>query len=225
MLTYKFSRREKGLLLGFALILVLLAWYQFVYAGTTNRLTELQGEISTVQTETTLATSKVSEMNRMQQVIDERKAAGAVPRTVPDYDNIRPLMVELNTVLSVANSYELSFSELAMGTNYVERGVDIVYGCNSYDAAEAIIKSLANGTYPCSIGAVTINDSSARSGNNSSTRGLVSGSSVSVSLAVTFYEKLPAGVAAPVSSTSSSSTSSSSSTNSSKGSTTTGASK
>ncbi len=190
MLTYTLSRREKALLLVFAVFLLAIIWYHFVFVASTNQKTELDSQIATVQTQQQIARKKIANMKSMQKTIDQCKAEGVKPKIIPEYDNIRLLTAELNSVLAATESYTISFPELNKGESYLERSVDIVYGCSSYEAAEEIVNTLANGSYPCSIGAVSIVDTSARTDGSSSTRGLVAGSNVSVSLSVTYYEKL-----------------------------------
>ena len=156
MLTYTFSRREKALLLLLAIVMVIIVWFIFVYQGTTNRITELEGEISATQTQISVDETRVAQQTQMQSVIDQRKAEGAEPTIMPDYDNMQSLMAELSGIMAAAESYTLSFDQLAEDEQgHILRGVVVNYTTADYQAAEKIVESLAEGRYPCRIDSVS----------------------------------------------------------------------
>ena len=157
MLTYKFSKREKALILGLALLVVFIVWFMFVYQGTTNRITELEGQISATQTQISSAETRVAQQAHMQSVIDQRKAEGAQPMQMPDYDNMEYLMRELNRIMAAANNYSLSFDQLTKDEQgHIVRGARINYETTTYDEAEAIVKSLTQCIYPCRIDSLSM---------------------------------------------------------------------
>ena len=186
MISYTFSKREKALLLGLAIVLVAIAWYVLVYQRTTDEINRAQSQISVIQTQVAQESARVAQMNQMKSEIEESKAAGVTPVPIPAYDNLRPLMDELNDILRMADTYSLTFDDVADPTDgYVRRGVVVVYSCGSYDAAEAVVNALANGKYPCSIDSISIVDGTTRSSGRTGT----SSSAVSASAHVTFFEK------------------------------------
>jgi hypothetical protein len=183
MLTYKMSRREKALVLVFAIILVAVAWFVFVYQNTTDQITKIEGELSTVQSQTQLMEARASQIDQMKAEIEQRKAEGAKPVEVPEYDNIQPLMAQLNRIMSAAASYSLSFDDLdTSNAGYVARGVRIDYESSSYEAAESIVDALAAGKYPCRVDTISINDKSTKASSSKD-------APVSASVHVTFFEK------------------------------------
>ena len=145
MLKYSLSRREKALLLGLAIILLFLAWFMLVFQRTNEQIISLDGEISAVDSQVTTANAQVSRMHAMQATIDKQKAAGVSPTTVPTFDNMTPLMAELNGILGITTTYSLAFDDLDTKTSaeYVLRGVTIDYGCDSFVAAENVVRALA----------------------------------------------------------------------------------
>ena len=186
MISYTFSKREKALLLGLAFVLVAIAWYMLVFQRATDEINRAQSQISVIQTQIAQESARVTQMNQMKREIEESKAAGVTPVAIPAYDNLRPLMDELNDILRMADTYSLTFDEVAEPTDgYVRRGVVVVYSCGSYDGAEAVANALANGKYPCSIDSISIVDGASRSTGRASS----STSSVSASAHVTFFEK------------------------------------
>ena len=198
MLTYTFTRREKALILVFALLLVAIAWFWFVYQNTTNAMYKIDEELTTVQSEIDIQQARLTQMNSMAQVVEQRKAEGAKKTVMPVYDNLQPLMTQLNSIMSKADSFTLSFDQLDReNPEYVMRGVRIDYTCDSYKKAEAIVKALAGGDYPCSIDTVAISDPNAGK-SATSTSGIgwsttTKDGKVQASVHVTFFESLPAG--------------------------------
>lgn len=184
MFSYAFSTREKILLVALAVILVAIAWFVLIYQGTTNEITRLEGEIASTQSTITVEEARLKAMNSMQKEIDAAKAAGAAPVPVPAYDNLRPLMAELNTIMGMTNTYTLSFDKVnAESGSYVNRGVRIDFSCNSYAEAENVVKALAGGTYPCVIDSITVADGTVRTTTRSGT------ATCNASIHVTFFER------------------------------------
>ena len=185
MLTYSLSKREKLLVLVLALILVALAWFMLVFQRTGDEITSLESQIANVESEIGVDQARIVQMNSMKSAIEEYEAAGKKAVEVPSYDNMKPLMSELNSVMKATDTYSISFDELNAdsASGYVQRGVKIVFGCGSYDAAKTIVNALADGKFPCVIDAISITDNAAGGSSRSS------GSSVSVTLHLTYLEK------------------------------------
>lgn len=192
MITYKLSKREKALLLLLALVLVAIAWFVLVFQNTTSQVARLESEISTTESSIQFDRNRVSQMEAMQATIDERKAEGAKMAQVPEYDNLQAVMAELNRIMEAVPTYTLSFDDLdrESGDEYVRRGVGISFNADSYASAEAVIKALANGAYPCVVDSAAITDSSARS-SSSRTNAAQGSAAVSAYVHVTFFEKYP----------------------------------
>ena len=191
MLTYTFSRREKALLLMLALVMVVIVWFVFVYQGTTNRITELEGQIASTQTQISADETRVAQMDQMQATIDQRKADGVAPTIMPDYDNMQSLMLELNQIMAAATSYSLSFDQVVSDDKgHIERGVRIDYTTPNYKSAKKIVEALAAGQFPCRIDSVTTALHYEGYDYVQNKKGAVS---VSASVHVTFFENAPEG--------------------------------
>jgi uncharacterized protein YxeA len=217
MLDYTFSKREKVLLVILALIAIGILYYQVIYRNVQDQLDSLNSQISEAQDETVTATAKLSKMKTMQAAIDSYKAAGLKATEMPSYDNITPLMAELNTTLASSSDYTLSFDDVDTSSTTVERGVDLTFGASSYASARSILDSLLQGSYPCSLDEFTITDNSAEivSSTKSSSvvgSGTTSSSNVSVTAHFTFYEQNGGSTSSSSSSSSDTATNSSSDT-------------
>jgi hypothetical protein len=196
MLTYTFSKREKALIVVFAVFLLVLAWYQFVFVNVQDQVSALNADIATAQDTVTTDTAKVSELKTMRAAIEQYKAEGLSPRTMPSYDNTQNLMNLLNAQLSGTTEYSIKFGDLdtTSESGVVLRGADLSFGCNSYADAKTVLASLAQGAYPCSIDSLAITDNTAsKSSSGTSVVGSGTSSSTTPSFSVTahltFYEK------------------------------------
>lgn len=195
MLTYTFSRREKGLLAVLACVLVLVLWYQFVFVNVQNQTTALDGRINDAKDQLVVDQAKITQMSSMQKSIDGYKSQGLVPTNMPKYDNMQNLMTILNTTLSQTENYTLKFDDLdTKEAGVAKRGVSLTFGCASYDAAKATISSLQKGIYTCSVDSVSITDTAASKTTSTSNIGSGSTSTASKSAYavvahLTFYEK------------------------------------
>ena len=188
MLNYKFSKRESILIAVFAIVLIGLLWYQFVYQNAMGQLASLDTQIQETQTEASLARAQLAQIDQMKEEIEEHKDSGIKPIELPLYDNTTALMARLNAVLARTLDYALSFDAVDASTATVERGCTIRFGCTSLDQAKKIMAKLEHDTFACSIDAVTINvaNTSAYANTTYASNG---GAKVSVSLHAMFYEK------------------------------------
>lgn len=157
MLTYTFSRREKVLIAVFTALLVAVGWYQLVYVTTTNQLMVLETELEEVESDIKASQTKLAKKKEMQNAIEQRRAAGTKPKPMPEYDNLKPLMSELDGIMAQASSYSLTFDSIdTESSEYVHRGVSMQFGCSSFKAADELVRTIADGTYPCIIDMVKI---------------------------------------------------------------------
>ena len=189
MLSYTLSKREKALLLILAIVIIGIAWFVLVFQRTTNEIYDLDSQIATIDTNVATASAKVGRMKAMEKAIDDYEAAGVSPKVVPSYDNMTPLMSELNGIMSKTAAYTLSFDALDFESSkdYVLRGVTVDYSCDSLKAAEEVVGDLANGKFPCSIDSVSISDKTA--GARTRVTSVAGAAPVSASVHITFFEK------------------------------------
>ena len=190
MFKYTFSRREK-ILLGALLVAALaIAWYFLVFQYVSNETTKLNSEISSVQTEQITDSSMVAKKKQMENSIEEYKAAGLVPKEIPDYDNAPQLMAELNNIMGKTLTYNIKFGDpdLLSDPDYVTREVQITYGTDTFEQAEAVITELGDGRYPCRIDEISIisHDAGGSSGR------VTGASAFQGTVHATFYEKADA---------------------------------
>lgn len=231
MLTYTFSKREKAMLVVLAVMLLAIVYYRFFFVSVNEQVDSLQGQIASTEDQITIDTAKALELSTMKKSIQEYQAAGRRETSMPDYDNITPLMATLNGTLSVTNNFSLSFDDLdGSEAGMVKRGVTLSFTCENYTQARGVIDALAQGEYPCSIESVSITDNSATASSSSygiasagTSDGTTRADNYEVTAHLTFYERgtLPGAQTDDGTSDSSTSTDAGSSAGSTTGTTTT----
>lgn len=159
MFKYKFSKREKVLVGGLIVVVVILLWYLFVFQRTNEDISRINSEISNIQQENVVNEQMIANMKNMQESIDKHKARGDSTITIPTYDNIKPLMAELDGVLGATTTYSIAFDDLDLSSSeYVLRPVKITFGCDSYETVEGVANALAKGGFPCVISELSFTD-------------------------------------------------------------------
>ena len=152
MLKYTFSTREKVLIGIFAVIVLALLWYVFVFQNVQDQVRKIDAEIATAQDTLTIDTAKVAQKKKMEDAIARYVASGARITEVPKYDNIQNVMEQLNAVLAGTTNYSMNFDQVTPSeNNSIERGITLTFGCGSYTDAVNILTSLARGQYPCRV--------------------------------------------------------------------------
>lgn len=203
MLTYTFSQREKIMIALLAVVLIAVLWYKFIFEGVQSQLSSLDVEIANAQDELVISNYKVANIKQIEGRLERYRNSGASMKVMPTYDNIRPLSASLNATLQAATTYTLRFDEIGSGSkdssggegaaatsnDAVQRGVTLSFDCDSYATVRTILSALVEGEFPCTIDSLSITDNTVRNGTRTSAS---TGSAVSATAHLTFYEKLSA---------------------------------
>ena len=188
-LSKQFTRREKVLLVILALLLLFAFYFLGVHRPVTTSLVRIQEESETVATELTVLEAKEQRMIQMQQELDEILSQPNVAE-IPTYDNLQQVMDFLNTVLSSASEYSLSFQSLQQpeSGSILRRSMQMTFISPSYDGARSMIGQLQNCPYRCQLSDFSMTPASV-DGQSQDAAALLDGP-VQVSVTVTFYENL-----------------------------------
>ncbi len=154
MLTHKFSKREKLLLLVFIVLLVGSLYYLLVDQPVRSTITEAQSRQAAAESQLTVVTAKLQKMRQMQEALD--KLSSDTDAIVPDYDNARLVVDLLNKAMLNTYSYNMTFRPLVTNERIISRTIDINFECDSYATAKGIIAMLHNGPYRCEISATAM---------------------------------------------------------------------
>jgi Tfp pilus assembly protein PilO len=143
-MNYTFSKREKILILVFAVLLLGIFYFKFFLEPLNDSIEQVQINTETEQTALVQNTAKLTKMRVMEQELEEIKAQGNV-KPLPAYDNSEVMLTDLNSILSAASDYSLSFgttSALKDASYIMVRPVTLVFVASSYDTARSIIDEL-----------------------------------------------------------------------------------
>ena len=159
MMDREFTPREKGMLLVLAVLLLALGYMKLFYAPVQQAVTENQQRQTELQDQALIEQTRALKMQVMEKEQEELKASNAVPDAqVPDYNNAKRVMVELNAILARAKEYSLSFDDVSLDedSGLVRRPVELPFQTADYAAAREIINALYHCRYRCSIQDVSI---------------------------------------------------------------------
>ena len=103
-----FTTREKILLVILAILLIGCFYYLVVLKPSLDTLASDESQLSTMQAvalQQVVATKKAE----LEQQIKEAEANGVDQKTLPDFDNTKSELAELDAILAEANSYNIDF--------------------------------------------------------------------------------------------------------------------
>jgi len=180
MMRREFSKREKVLMLVLVLLILVLLYYVVVQKTIVNNTRTAQLRINDAQAELDIEEIKLEKLLFMQEKLNAIKEGEEVSVSrIADYDNIQPLMIELNNILARARGYNLSFVEIDFTEGLARRTINMSFSADSYAAAKGIVEALTTCKYKNLIGSV---------GFSSSGQDDLKVGPVSVQLDITFYE-------------------------------------
>ena len=115
------------------------------------------GETEICQIEIEAAQLRLDEKRRMERELEELFAAETPPLSIADYDNLQPVMFELNSILASTQDYSLSFSTVDASQTIVRRSISIAFTTDSYASAKAVLQQLHDSAYRCMLDSVSLN--------------------------------------------------------------------
>ncbi len=183
VMSREFSLKEKLLLLLLSLILVGLAYYQFVDRPVRAALTSAQEEAQALSTELTAVEAKLARMHRMRDELEDVTSGGSASE-MSSYNNSKAEIALLNDILSNTLQYAITFENVTRDGDQIRRNFSLQFTMDSYDGVEAILSALNESRYRCLIGDVRC---SASRDNN-----LMEGN-VTVNAVATFFETMVGG--------------------------------
>ena len=174
----KLTPREWMLLGVLAVLVVVVGYITLFYVPTTNARDTALAETESIKEQTMAAQIRLAEKHRMVRELDELFDRNPNPLALADYDNLQPVMVELNSILAATQNYSLSFATVNASQSIIRREISISFTCESYATAKVVLQRLHDSMYRCMLNNVTIS-------------GGRDGGSVSVSGSIVFFECQP----------------------------------
>lgn len=147
------------LLIGILLVLVVVGGYLLLfYMPMTQELERLQAEKVSSEEQLTAAAARVEEKKRMEKELKAIFDANPNPLGLAPYDNQKPVMFELNSILRTTAQYSLSFGSVDAGggNGLVRRQISLSYSCTTYEDAKKVLQRLHDSSYRCLLGDLSV---------------------------------------------------------------------
>jgi len=151
VLSRSFTLKEKILLLLLSLILVGLAYYQFVDQPVRSALEIARAEADSLSVELTAVEAKLAKMRRMRAELEDVTAGGTASE-MGSYNNSKAEIAMLNDVLSEALQYSITFANVTRNGDQIRRNFTLQLTADSYETMEHIINSINSSHHRCLIG-------------------------------------------------------------------------
>ena len=136
-----FTRTEKILIVVLALILVGLAYYQFVDKPVRQAIINAEAEAQTLQIELDAAQARLAAAKKLQDNMDAIEASGH-KSWMGSYNNSKAEIAFLNAILADTLQYSVSFSNVTRAGNQIRRSFTLEYRTASYASAHEIMARL-----------------------------------------------------------------------------------
>jgi len=173
-----FTRNEKILIVILALILLGLAYYQFVDKTVRGSIVNAQSEASMLETELAAAQARLAAAQQVKNSMDELEASGQ-KSWMGSYNNSKAEVTFLNAILADTLQYSVTFSNVTRTGDQIRRSFTLEYRTDSYASAHEIMARLSQSHDRC-----LVSDASCSQENDGT---------VVVRQAATFYETMVGG--------------------------------
>lgn len=183
ILTKDFSTREKIFLASLLVIIVVAAYYLFVYRTVEDQITALRSQRSALENQLAISTAQVERLK----VMSEQMGNDTLRSYMPSYNSSKKELDFLNETLAGTEDYLINFTYLTRNGDQINRGFGLQFNAKDYAQAESIIKAIEDSEIRCLIGDYMIKPIEKE-------KHLLSGK-VQVSLNGSFYETMYDGVA------------------------------
>lgn len=183
ILTKDFSTREKIFLASLLVIIIVAAYYLFVYRTVEDQITALRSQRSALENQLAISTAQVERLKAM----SEQMGNDTLRSYMPSYNSSKKELDFLNETLAGTEDYLINFTYLTRNGDQINRGFGLQFNAKDYAQAESIIKAIEDSEIRCLIGDYMIKPIEKE-------KHLLSGK-VQVSLNGSFYETMYDGVA------------------------------
>ena len=175
-----FSVREKVLMLVLAVLVIFAFYYFFVDQPVKETIANAESEVEMYEMQSSVMSAKITKLKAMKEELEELKKNGE-PAEIPQYDNLPVVINFLDTVLSTKKNYRLSLSDPSLGEEIARRNASVSFTASSYLEVCKAVDTIQHCPFMCKLGNVSIVPSK---------NSVTDAGSLSVSINITFYEKL-----------------------------------
>ncbi len=183
VLSREFTLKEKILLLVLSLILVGLAYYQFVDLPVRTELEAARSEADSLTIELKAVEAKLERMRRMRSELEDVTAGGTATE-MGSYNNSKQEIASLNDILDQTLQYSITFANVTRSGDQIRRNFTLQFTTDTYEEMEKVIRELSQNHHRCLIG--DLRCTAARDQN------LMDGN-ITVNATATFFETMVGG--------------------------------
>ncbi len=176
-----FSKKERAFFIFLLVLLVGLAYYQFVDRPVRKSLEIYATEEADLSLELTTIQAKLVTMRKMR---NEMSDVGQGLKEMGSYNNSKVEIEILNNILSEAPDYSISFANVTREGDQIRRNFSLQFTAPSYEIMEHIFSQLAECQFRCLIGDIRC---------GATVESDVQKGAVSVSATATFFETMVGG--------------------------------
>lgn len=150
-LSRSFTLKEKILLMLLSLVLVGLAYYQFVDQPVRSALATAHAEADALSVELSAVEAKLLRMRRMRAELEDVTAGGTASE-MGSYNNSKAEIAMLNDALGEALQYSITFANVTRNGDQIRRNFTLQLTADSYETMEHIINTINSSHHRCLIG-------------------------------------------------------------------------
>lgn len=191
ILSRDFTVTEKILIAILCLVIVGLAYYQFVHKPVEAAINKADAEKTALTIELEGVENKIAELEAMQADLD-RILADPTINPMPSYNAIHDIMARLNDLLGDLG-YRITFSEVTKDGDQIRLNIAMTFTAPDYDTVEKMLTELEASPIRCKIADVR---ASRVYGYNYFTGKVIGAEypdALNVTLSLTFYETMHGG--------------------------------
>ncbi|MBQ7475629.1 MAG: hypothetical protein IJS78_06905 [Clostridia bacterium] len=191
ILSRDFTLFEKILIAILLLVIVGLAYYQFVDKPVRSAIESAEAEKEALNIELSGINAKIAELEKMQNDLD-RILADPTINPMPSYNAIGEIRNVLNNLLGDLG-YRITFSNVTKDNDQIRQNISMSFTAPDYDSVDALLVGLETNDIRCKIADVK---GSRVYGYNYFTGEVIGADfpdAMNVSLSLTFYETMHGG--------------------------------
>lgn len=148
--------REWLLLALLGVVLLISGYMTLFYIPMTSERDRCISEAETCRLETEVLQVRLADKRRMERELEEIFAVNPDPVSIAPYDNLKPVMHELNGTLSPTRDYSLNFGTVDASQPIVRRQISMNFTVGSYAAAKEVLQKLHDSAYRCMLENVSL---------------------------------------------------------------------
>ena len=150
------TAREWMLLALLGVLLVVSGYMMLFYLPQTAEQDRCVQETESCRTEIEAAQLRLEGKRRMERELEALFSSGTPPLSIADYDNLQPVMFELNSILASTQDYSLSFSTVDASQAIVRRSISMNFTTGTYESAKAVLQQLHDSAFRCMLDSVSV---------------------------------------------------------------------